>query len=86
MKECKECKRWEDLSSNARKVMLMLGNFSVTHAGDSVKGNIPNDEGGDTRVYFDAYDLRQIAEACNEVADVLQSNAQAYKAYKENNT
>ena len=58
----------------------MLGNFSVTYAGDTVKGYMLDDE-GTTKVYFDAYDLRKIAEACNEVADLLQSNTQGYKEY-----
>lgn len=68
---------WDDLSESARKVMRELGNFSPTfHQSEKlVKGYTLDDEGDPGKRYYSSAYLRQIAEACVEVADWLDSRA-----------
>ena len=70
---------WDtDVSKEARETMKFLGDFGPTVHAQSreVKGYMLNDDGGGS-VYLDAGELREIAAACNEVADWLDKRADA---------
>ena len=72
-----------DLSKNAREVMEELGNFGATvNAKDRlVKGyKMDSDDGECCKHYYSSDDLRNIAAGCIEVADWLDSRADAAKA------
>lgn len=68
--------KWEDLSQLARDAMKELGNFgpTVNVADRLVKGWTCDDEGVG-KTYYSSDDLRQIAAACNEVADWLDKRS-----------
>ena len=70
--------KWEDLGEKARDVMKELGNFwpTVNAASREVKGATYDDEcGGAVKTYYTSTDLREIAAACVEVADWLDTRA-----------
>lgn len=69
---------WEtDLSPKARRVMRELGGFGpVTDASRrTVKGYTYDEDGIGCKTYYTSDDLREIAEACLEVADWLDDRA-----------
>jgi hypothetical protein len=71
--------KWEDLSELARDVMEDMGNFGPTIKPGSreVKGATYDDVyGGVIKTYYSSSDLREIASACNEVADWLDKRAE----------
>lgn len=59
-------KLWDELGSDIHEVMKELGYFSPTVKGDSLKGYMC-----DEKTYWDAKDLRRIAEACLVAAEFL---------------
>lgn len=68
---------WEtDISSLAKKWMDFFGNFgpTVNEKNRELKGYM-RDEYGASKVYLEAGELREIAAACNEVADWLDKRA-----------
>lgn len=70
---------WAQLPETTHDVMRELGGFSPTvhpHACE-VKGYMLDDNGEGGRVYWTSDDLRQIAVACNEVAQWLDDRAAA---------
>ena len=70
--------KWEDLSQLARDSMKELGNFgpTVNVAERLVKGAMYDpDCDGAVKTYYSSDDLRQIAAACNEVADWLDKRS-----------
>lgn len=69
--------RWEDLSEQARSVMIELGNFGPTiNVSDRlVKGCTLDEDMEIVRTYYDSNYLRVIAEACLEVSDWLDKRA-----------
>jgi len=67
-----------DISSLSQTWMKFLGDFGPTvheHLRE-LKGYMHDDEGGG-KVYLDAGELRELAAACNEVADWLDKRADA---------
>jgi hypothetical protein len=70
--------RWDDLSNNTKSWMQLLGNFTPTvNVKDRmVKGyTIDPDDGSAGKTYHTSDELRELAEACNEVADWLDNRA-----------
>ncbi len=71
---------WDkDLSNNAKSMMLFLGCFSPTTNAEhkTVKGHMADQNGdGNGKVYLDSGELRELALACNEVADWLDKRAE----------
>lgn len=68
---------WDkDLSNNAKSMMKFLGRFNPTiHAQHkTIKGYMHNSD-GEGKVYLDSGELRELAIACNEVADWLEKRA-----------
>lgn len=68
-------KKWEELSANALEGMKFLGNFSPTYS-PRVKGYMIDDEGDAGKVYLTPTDQRDLASACNEVADWLEERGE----------
>ncbi len=67
---------WKEISDNAKVTMKALGNFGPTSAAwtREVKGYTYEDgEGG--KCYLSSGDLRNIAAACEEVANWLDARA-----------
>lgn len=67
-----------DISSLAQTWMKFLGNFwpTVHEEKRELKGYMHDDDGGG-KVYLDACELRELAAACNEVADWLDNRAES---------
>lgn len=60
-------------SENTQKWMEALGKFSPTTDNQYVKGYAYDfNDGGVFKIYWDASTLREIAEACIEVAESLE--------------
>ena len=57
----------KNLDKNTQDWMETLGNFGITNKGDEIKGYMEGD-----KVYFSATDLRELANACQKVADYLE--------------
>lgn len=71
-------KQWEELSQNALNVMRDLGNFGPTIPPSKceVKGYMLDaEDGGASKTYLDADNLRDYAEGLCEVADWLEERA-----------
>ena len=68
----------DDIGSLAKTWMKFLGDFGPTVKEESreLKGDIYDEEGGG-KVYLDSGELRELAAACNEVADWLDKRAEA---------
>ena len=65
-----------DISALSKTWMKFLGEFgpTVNEQSREIKGYMHDDEGGG-KVYLDAGELRELASACNEVADWLDKRA-----------
>ncbi len=63
--------RWNTLSEETKQAMKELGDFGITYGGDTIKGygTFGDDEPG--KSYWNASDLRKMAKAMLEVADIL---------------
>lgn len=62
-----------EFSDNAKYWLRKLGNFGVTSSGKEIKGWALLDSDDEyERVYFSAEDLRKLASAANEVAEMLE--------------
>lgn len=63
-----------DISSSTKEWMKFLGDFSPTVYTQTreLKGRIRDD-----KVYLDSGELRELAKACNEVAEWLDKRAEA---------
>lgn len=70
---------WTDVSFDARLWLDTLGSFSPTVRAEAreLKGRLPAEYGEDGTAYFNADDLRKIAESFNEAADWLDKRAAA---------
>lgn len=68
-----------EVSESARGWMRTLGNFSPVVNPDyrEVKGSMLGEYGDAEKTYFDSKELRELAAACNEVADWLDERAAA---------
>ena len=70
---------WEaDIGSLAQTWMKLIGDFgpTVREENRSLKGYTYDGKGGNS-VYLDSGELRELAAACNEVADWLDKRANA---------
>jgi hypothetical protein len=69
-----------DISDEHKEQMRLLGGFSPTSNAEQrlAKGYMADDEGGTSRVYLSANDLRKLASACVEVAYWLDKRADLY--------
>lgn len=70
---------WDkDLSNNAKSMMQFLGRFNptVNVQHKTVKGYMHDEDGGG-KVYLDSGELRELALACNEVAEWLDKRAES---------
>ena len=70
-------KPWEQLSANALAWMALLGNFgpTVREADKTVKGYMLDNDGEGSSIYIDSGELRELSQACAEVADWLDARA-----------
>ena len=64
--------RWADLSLETRGQMRGLGDFAITTDGSNIKGygTFGDEEAG--KSYWSADDLRKMAKAMLEVAEILE--------------
>lgn len=71
---------WEQVSEKSREIMKKLGDFSPTvHTQEREVKGYTFDEDGGGKTYWTSYDLRNIASACIEVADWLDSRAKQHE-------
>lgn len=61
----------EEFSKNAEEWMKQWGHFGITYDRRTIKGWALINDDEYERVYYDANDLRKMAEACIEIANVL---------------
>lgn len=68
-----------EVTENSRAWMRTLGNFgpTVNPLYREVKGYMLGECGEADRTYFSSKELRELAAACNEVADWLDARASA---------
>jgi len=60
-------------SDKAKKWLFRLGGFGLTVKGDTIKGWARLDEDDEyERTYYDAKDLRELASAALEIAEILE--------------
>lgn len=66
-----------EVTKNTRAWMRTLGNFgpTVNPLCREVKGSMLGEHGDAEKTYFDSNELRELAIACNEVADWLDARA-----------
>ena len=72
-----EMKTWKELNGLTQGWMSMLGGFSptVNPQDKQVKGVMFDSEGEIIKAYLDPDELREIADACLEVAQFLEDRA-----------
>lgn len=69
---------WDELSWNARYWMDKLGSFGPidNKKAKTLKGSTLSEYGEGVKTYWTSQDLRDIADACTEVADWLDKRAE----------
>lgn len=70
---------WEDLSKEIKSWMNFLGSFSPTSdvIARCVKGYMADIEGDGGKVYLNSAELRELASACNDVANWLDARSES---------
>jgi hypothetical protein len=71
--------QWEDLSDNAKEIMLDLGNLlpKETPSDREVEGWVCGEFGETVTIGYSSHYLREMAAACLEVADWLDKRAES---------
>lgn len=74
-----------EVTENSRAWMQTLGHFSptVNPLYREVKGSMLGEHGDAEKTYFSSKELRELAAACEEVADWLDARASTGKEQKE---
>lgn len=74
-----------EVTENSRAWMRTLGNFgpTVNPLYREVKGYMLGEHGDAEKTYFDSKELRELAAACEEVADWLDARASTGQEQKE---